>query len=166
MSETENVLTAKVWNLAHVMNNAGVGSGDYVEQVTYLLFLKLDAEREEDGLASLLPEDCRWARLYDLRTNKRFTLKERPLQDADMAEFVNLAKLSDRAQRQETERFKRFSYAELAAREKLDLNLSWLREEGATDPASLPPPAEIAASIAEDLETALARFHSVAARLG
>jgi type I restriction enzyme M protein len=104
--------------------------------------------------------------IYDLRTNKRFTLKERPLQDADMAEFVNLAKLSDRAQRQETERFKRFSYAELAAREKLDLNLSWLREEGATDPASLPPPAEIAASIAEDLETALARFHSVAARLG
>ena len=62
--------------------------------------------------------------------------------------------------------FKRFSYAELAAREKLDLNLSWLREEGATDPASLPPPAEIAASIAEDLETALARFRAVAARLG
>lgn len=66
MSETENVLTAKVWNLAHVMNNAGVGSGDYVEQVTYLLFLKLDAEREEDGLPSLLPEDCRWARLAAL----------------------------------------------------------------------------------------------------
>ena len=39
-------LTAKVWNLAHVMNDAGVGAGDYVEQVTYLLFLKLDAERE------------------------------------------------------------------------------------------------------------------------
>ncbi len=49
------------------MNNAGVGSGDYVEQVTYLLFLKLDAEREEeDGLPSALPEDCRWARLAAL----------------------------------------------------------------------------------------------------
>jgi len=108
--------------------------------------------------------DALW--VYDLRTNKRFTLKERPLRDADMAEFVSLAKLSDRAKRQETERFKRFTYAELAAREKLDLNLSWLREDGATDPASLPPPAEIAASIAEDLEVALTKFRAVAARLG
>jgi len=41
--------------------------------------------------------------------------------------------------------------------------LSWLREDGATDPASLPSPAEIAASIAEDLETALARLRAVAA---
>ena len=55
-------------------------------------------------------------------------------------------------------------YAELAARERL--NLSWILEAGATDPASLPPPAEIAASIAEELETALARFRAVAARLG
>ncbi len=83
-----------------------------------------------------------------------------------MEDFVSLARLSDRRARQNTERFKRFPYAELAAREKLDLNLSWLREEGATDPASLPPPAEIAASIAEDLEAALARFRSVATRLG
>jgi len=66
--------------------------------------------------------------------------------------------------RQESERFKRYTYAELAARERL--NLSWIREEGTTDPASLPPPAEIAASIAEELETALARFRAVAARLG
>jgi type I restriction enzyme M protein len=123
-----------------------------------VLFFEARPRRKEPWTEAL------W--VYDLRTNKRFTLKERPLRHADMAEFVSLAKLSDRAKRQETERFKRFSYAELAAREKLDLNLSWLREEGATDPASLPPPAEIAASIAEDLEAALARFRAVAARLG
>jgi type I restriction enzyme M protein len=107
--------------------------------------------------------------VYDLRTNKRFTLKERPLRSADMAEFTALARLSDRASRREVEgveRWKCFTYAELAARERLDLNRSWLREEGATDPASLPPPAEIAASIAEELETALSRFRAVAARLG
>jgi hypothetical protein len=57
-------------------------------------------------------------------------------------------------------------YAELAAREKLDLNLPWLREDGATDPATLPPPGEIAATVAEELEAALARFRAVAARLG
>ncbi len=36
MSDVTSTLTAKVWNLAHVMNNAGVGAGDYVEQVTIL----------------------------------------------------------------------------------------------------------------------------------
>ena len=104
--------------------------------------------------------------VYDLRTNKRFTLKERPLRSADMADFIACARLADRVARQESERFKRYTYAELAARERLDLKLSWIREEGATDPASLPPPAEIAASIAEELETALARFRAVEARLG
>lgn len=104
--------------------------------------------------------------VYDLRTNKRFTLKERPLKTGDLKEFVQVAALSARAARREGERFRRYGYAELAAREKLDLNLSWLREEGATDPATLPPPAEIAAGIAEELETALARFRAVAARLG
>lgn len=64
------------------------------------------------------------------------------------------------------ERFRRFLYAEPAKRERLDLNLTWLREKGAPAPASLPPPAEIAASIADDLEAALARFRTVAARLG
>ena len=82
-----------------------------------------------------------------------------------MADFIACARLSERGTRQESERFKRYTYAELAARERMDLNLTWLREEGATDPASLPPPAEIAASIAEELETALERFRSVAARL-
>lgn len=103
--------------------------------------------------------------VYDLRTNKRFTLKERPLTDADMADFIAAARVPP-ARRQESERFKRYGYEELKERERLDLNLTWLREDGATDPASLPPPAEIAASIAEDLEAALARFRAVAARLG
>jgi type I restriction enzyme M protein len=123
-----------------------------------VLFFEARPRRKEPWTEAL------W--VYDLRTNKRFTLKERPLRYADMEEFVSLAKLSDRGSRQETERFCRFSYADLAARDKLDLNLTWLREDGATDPASLPPPAEIAASIADDLEAALARFRVVAARLG
>ena len=61
--------------------------------------------------------------VYDLRTNKRFTLKERPLRHADMAEFIALARLAERGKRTEAERFKRYSYAELEARDRLDLNL-------------------------------------------
>ena len=103
--------------------------------------------------------------VYDLRTNKRFTLKERPLRLADLDEFTALARLSHRAERAEAERWKCYTYSTLAARDRLDLNLTWLREEGAADPSTLPPPAELAATIADELETALARFRAVAARL-
>lgn len=81
---------------------------------------------------------------------------------------MRLARLENRPARQEAADvpgWRRYPYAELAAREKLDLNLSWLKQDGATDPSALPPPAEIAAGIAEELETALARFRAVAARL-
>jgi len=102
--------------------------------------------------------------IYDLRTSNYSTLKKRPLRYACMAKFVTAVKLSDRGKRQETERFKRFTYAEVAAREKMDLNLYWLRKEG-TDPTSLPAPAEIAASIAEELEGACLKFRSVSERM-
>lgn len=42
-------IVSKVWNYAHVLKNAGVGYGDYVEQITYLLFLKLADEMTEMG---------------------------------------------------------------------------------------------------------------------
>ncbi|QTN30776.1 type I restriction-modification system subunit M N-terminal domain-containing protein [Akkermansiaceae bacterium] len=42
-------IVSKVWNYAHVLKNAGVGYGDYIEQITYLLFLKLADEMTELG---------------------------------------------------------------------------------------------------------------------
>ncbi len=106
--------------------------------------------------------------VYDLRTNQRFTLKERPLRRANLDEFVCLARLAGRSTRTEipnVDRWKCYSYAELAARERFDLNLSWLKEDGAADPSTLPPPAEIAAGIVSELEAALAKFRAVAAKL-
>ena len=44
---TSEQLVSKVWNYAHVLRDQGISYGDYVEQITYLLFLKMDAEREE-----------------------------------------------------------------------------------------------------------------------
>ena len=41
---TEQALTKKVWNLATTLSGQGVGYTDYVTQLTYLLFLKMDAE--------------------------------------------------------------------------------------------------------------------------
>ena len=66
MAENEQSLVAKVWQLADVLAAAGVGFTDYIVQLTYVLFLKMDAEAEALGIPSQIPEDCRWASLVDL----------------------------------------------------------------------------------------------------
>ncbi len=105
--------------------------------------------------------------VYDLRTNMRFTLRERPLRRSDLDGFVAAyGKASSPDERVEGERFRRFPYAELAKRDKLNLDIFWLRDAGATDPDNLPPPAEIAAEIVDSLELALEKFRLVAAKLG
>ena len=100
--------------------------------------------------------------VYDFRTNQRFTLRERPLKRADLDGFVAAARSTVRP---ESERFKRFSYEELAVRDKLNLDIFWLKDDGHVDPDGLPPPDEVAAEIVENLELALERFRRVAAAL-
>lgn len=62
----EQTLVNKVWQLATVLAAAGVGFTDYIVQLTYVLFLKMDSEAEALGLPSKIPEDCRWTNLVDL----------------------------------------------------------------------------------------------------
>ena len=104
--------------------------------------------------------------VYDFRTNKNFTLRERPLKRADLDDFVACyGRKHERHKRQESERFRRFGYEELAKRDKLNLDIFWLKDASATDPDSLPPPDEVAAEIVNSLELALEKFRSVAAKL-
>jgi hypothetical protein len=56
-------ILSKVWNYAHVFKNAGVGYGDYVEQITYLLFLKLADEMTELGFDNPIPDEFKWTEL-------------------------------------------------------------------------------------------------------
>ena len=57
-------LVSKVWNYAHVLRDQGISYGDYVEQITYLLFLKMDEERTELlGEPSTIPPAYRWEQL-------------------------------------------------------------------------------------------------------
>ncbi|MGZ2908583.1 SAM-dependent DNA methyltransferase, partial [Pseudomonas aeruginosa] len=53
--------------------------------------------------------------VYDLRTNKHFTLKQSPLRRADLDEFVSGYR---RPEAQVGERWKTFTYDELIARDK------------------------------------------------
>jgi type I restriction enzyme M protein len=109
-----------------------------------------------------------WTRelwVYDLRTNQHFTLKQNPLTYDHLRDFIEAYHPEDRHARVETERFHRFTYDDLLARDKVSLDLFWLRDESLEDADSLPPPDVLAAEIAEDLEAALAEFAEIAATL-
>jgi type I restriction enzyme M protein len=109
-----------------------------------------------------------WTRtlwVYDLRTNMHFTLKQNPLSLADLEDFIACYKPEDRATRVESERFKLFTYDELLQRDKVSLDLIWLRDESLEDSANLPPPDVIAREIVEDLEAALSEFAQIAESL-
>ena len=67
----------------------------------------------------------------------------------------------DRHRRQASERFKRYTYDELMARDKVSLDLFWLRDESLEDIDNLPPPALPAAEITEDLQSALAEIQAL-----
>ncbi len=103
--------------------------------------------------------------VYDLRTNKHFTLKTTPLRSEDLVDFVECYRPGDRATRVETERFRRFGYDELIARDKANLDITWLRDESLDDASTLPAPGVLAAQIVEELEAALAQFAELAASL-
>ena len=64
--KNEAGLIKKVKDIANVMASAGVGFTDYITQLTYILFLKMDAEKEELGLGSSIPEGYKWKDIVDL----------------------------------------------------------------------------------------------------
>jgi len=80
-------------------------------------------------------------------------------------EFVDSYRTGARSARVESERWRSFPYDELIARDKANLDLSWLKDESLEDMDNLPSPDVIAREIVEDLTAALAEFEAVAAAL-
>jgi len=247
---TSNALVQKLWNYCNVLRDDGLSYGDYVEQLTFLLFLKMADEQSRppfnkpsavpkgfgwDVLVKLDGDDLethyrhtleelgkrkgmlgiifrkaqnkiqdpaklrrlivdlidkeQWSSLsadvkanvlffdrkpaqekpwtdklwiYDLRTNLHFTLKESTLERSDLDDFVACYNPKNRTDRQETDRFKSFTYAELAKRDKVNLDIFWLKDDALEESANLPAPGVIAQEIADDLETALEQFATIA----
>jgi type I restriction enzyme M protein len=105
--------------------------------------------------------------IYDFRTGLHFTLKQHPLRRVDLDEFVE-AYLpgKPRNERVETERFKCFDHDELIARDKVNLDITWMKDPSLDDGDSLLPPDVIAQEIVEDLQAALSEFAAIAEALG
>lgn len=110
--------------------------------------------------------------IYDLRTNKHFTLKTNQLARADLDEFVECYNPTNRHDRAETwteenpdGRWRVYDYDELVSRDKANLDIFWLRDDSLDDAASLEEPDVIAADIVEDLQTALEEMSLIYADL-
>ena len=125
----------------------------------------------------------RWTKkfwIYDLRTNKHFSLKTRPLKRANLDEFVRLNNPANRHDRHATwapeadaasgrgpdRRWRVYGIEDLLARDKASLDIFWLKDESLADSDNLPPPEVIAQEIVDDLEAALEQFRLIAADLG
>src|SRR5512136_1631823 len=67
MSNQSSTIVQRLWNYCNVLRDDGVSYGDYVEQLTYLLFLKMaDEQVRELGKQSAIPQDLSWASLLRL----------------------------------------------------------------------------------------------------
>ena len=63
-------------------------------------------------------------------------------------------------------RWRAYSYDELIARDKVNLDIFWLRDESLEDTANLPNPDVLATEIVEDLQAALEQFSEIAEDMG
>lgn len=83
----EQMLTKKVWTLATTLSGQGIGFTDYITQLSYLLFLKMDAENVEMfAEESKIPIGYQWNDLVtldglDLISQYENTLKKLSGQD-------------------------------------------------------------------------------------
>lgn len=103
--------------------------------------------------------------IYDFRTNVHFTLKTQPMSLENLQGFVTCFNADNRRERQETERFKVFDYDTLAARDKVTLDIFWLKDESLEDSENLPEPEILAAEIVQNLEAALEQFAAIQGNL-
>ena len=113
---------------------------------------------DKKALAKQAQTKALW--VYDYRTNVHKTLKTKKLTRHDLNDFVQRYK-----NRKQTDRFRRFSYDNLITRDKLNLNLFWLKDDSLKDTNSLPEPEVLAPEITENLQAALESFSEVAGEL-
>ncbi len=123
-----------------------------------------------------MPQPSSWQVMmvwvYDFRTNKHFTPKQNPLRRADFEEFIELFKPGAMHKRKPTwspekpdERWRCFEYDELIKRDKLSLDIFWIKDESVEDSSTLPDPDVLAQEIVDDLENALEQFSAIAGAL-
>ncbi len=107
--------------------------------------------------------------IYDLRTNIHFTLKENTLKEESLDDFVKCYNPDNRFDRKATYstknpegRWRCFEIDELLKRDKINLDIFWIKDESLDDVDNLPDPDVIASELVEDLQDALEQLQEIA----
>jgi type I restriction enzyme M protein len=110
--------------------------------------------------------------IYDFRTNIHFTLRQHPMTEADLEDFVSCYHPKNRHERTETYskdnpegRWRRFPVQEILERDKTSLDIFWIKDKSLADLDNLPPADELAGDIIENLQSALESFQELMGQL-
>lgn len=110
--------------------------------------------------------------IYDFRTNIHFTLKQHPMSDADLKDFIACYNPENRHERKETwseqnpdGRWRKFSVDEIVKRDKTSLDIFWIKDKSLADLDNLPDPDVLADDIIENLQSALESFQELKKQL-
>lgn len=106
--------------------------------------------------------------LYDYRTNVHHTLKKNTMKLEDLQDFIKYYNPSNRNDRKETwseenpdGRWRKYSYEEIIARDKTNLDIFWLKDKSLADLDNLPDPDVLANEIIENIEAGLESFRVI-----
>ncbi|MTI81255.1 MAG: SAM-dependent DNA methyltransferase [Firmicutes bacterium] len=106
--------------------------------------------------------------VYDYRTNVHHTLKKKPMTFNDLKDFIRCYNPSNRHDRTETwsennpeGRWRRFTYEEIIARDKTNLDIFWIKDKSLADLDNLPDPDLLANEIIENIEAGLESFKEI-----
>jgi type I restriction enzyme M protein len=104
--------------------------------------------------------------VYDLRTSQHFTMKQNPLRREHLDDFVKCYRPGEPHEcRLESDRFLVYDYGDLIARDKVNLDLTFLHEDAEAVEVESAAPEMIAQEIVDELEAALAEFSAIAESL-
>jgi type I restriction enzyme M protein len=98
--------------------------------------------------------------IYDLRTNKNFTLRQNPITSGDLMDFVKCYGSNKRGNREESERFRRYHHADILAKDRANLDLLWLSDDSYSNPTKMPSHHLLAAEVVSLLKAAVGEFEA------
>jgi type I restriction enzyme M protein len=101
--------------------------------------------------------------VYDLRSNRHFSLRQNPIRSEHLTDFIQRYCTEDRTRREESENFRRFSYSDIIARDKANLDIQWQAETVNTPQSSSPQ--LLMKEILADLEEAMNEFAAAARKI-
>jgi type I restriction enzyme M protein len=103
--ESSTQLAQKLWNYCNILRDNGLSYGDYVEQLTFLLFLKMADEqsRAPFNKRSPIPKEFNWPSLLkrdgdELETHYRHVLESLGKEKGRLATAGQLGKRCRREQ--------------------------------------------------------------------